>query len=332
MQSFASHSHTSSLRCIANEGKLLATGGADDRIIVYDMKLRKELCILDQHKGTINCLQFTKNNSHLISGGADGLLAIVRVGSWMLEKIWEKAHKGAAIIDIAIHPTGKLALTLGGDFTLKTWNLIKGRKAFAVNLNSKSSDAKSLSIVKFAPDGIHFVLAGGKYTEVWSIETGGIVTSIEHEQKVVCCVWFNDDMLVTGYENGKIATVNIKSNDINVIDGHDSRVKTINIHGSYCISSSSNGEVKVWDTDFEEFSKIETGCRITCCCVLPIDENKEHDSRNKAKQNDKKLTEEVANVGEKRAINTSGSNSTKLINKKKKRKSSNNWVVQDMKS
>lgn len=313
-QSFASHSHTSSIRCVTRRDKLIASGGADDRIIIYDMKSRKELYTLDHHNGTVNCLEFTENNSHLISGGADGVLAIVRVGSWMLEKVWEKAHKGTPITDIAIHPSGKLALTLGGDCTLKTWNLIKGRKAFAVNLNSKSSDAKSLSTINWAPDGVNFVLAGGKFTEIWSINTGGIVTSIEHEQKVACCIWIDDKSLVVGYENGKIATVDIKSQEINIFEAHESRVKTITKHENYFITACSNGEVKIWNKEFDEIIKFDTGCRITCSTVLPLKKPKEE------------LEEITSNKSAKRLLKSANVDKVK----KKKRKSSSNWIVEDI--
>lgn len=41
-QSFATHCHTSSVRCIDFHGKYLASGGSDDRICIIDMKTRKE--------------------------------------------------------------------------------------------------------------------------------------------------------------------------------------------------------------------------------------------------------------------------------------------------
>lgn len=299
---------------MVQSGPLLASGGADDRIIVYDLKSRKELYTLDHHSGTINCLRFTQNNSHLISGGADGALAIVRIGSWLLEKIWDKAHKGAPILDIALHSSGKLALTLGGDCTLQTWNLIKGRKAFAVNLNSKSSDAKSLQLIQWAPNGVNFVLAGGKYTEVWSIETGGIDTSIQHEEKVVCCIWATDSTLITGYENGKIATVDVKTGDIKMIDGHSSRVKTISKFKEHFVTSCSSGEVKIWNKKLVEILKFDTGCRVTCAAILPLQTVKT-ETEITAKGPATKRTSEESTQG-------------KGKRKKKKKSSTNDWNIE----
>lgn len=36
---------------------------------------------------------------------------------------------------VSVHPTGKLALTVGKDRSLRTWNLITGRSAFITNLH-----------------------------------------------------------------------------------------------------------------------------------------------------------------------------------------------------
>ena len=41
-QSFADKSHSGSLRCLAIQGKWVASGATDDRIFIYDMKSRKQ--------------------------------------------------------------------------------------------------------------------------------------------------------------------------------------------------------------------------------------------------------------------------------------------------
>lgn len=45
-QSFAVHAHIGSIRSVHATGKYLASGGADDRIYVYDMKKRQEVQVL----------------------------------------------------------------------------------------------------------------------------------------------------------------------------------------------------------------------------------------------------------------------------------------------
>jgi len=275
-QSFATHSHSSSIRSVCVSGNYLASGGADDRIFVYDLKLRKEHCILTHHNATISCLAFTPEHTHVLSGSTDGVLAIVRVGNWQLEKIWEKAHKGAAVLDVAVHSSGKLALTLGTDHTLCTWNLVKGRQAYIINLNTKSKDPKSLEHITWGPCGVRFILSGGKYTEVWSIDKGGILKAIEHTNKVICCTWISDDSLLVGYENGKLAHVDTETGKIQIYDGHNSRVKAVAKYEDYLVSAASGGDVKIWNTDMEMLAECKSGCRITCLCIASVVDSKEN--------------------------------------------------------
>lgn len=274
VQSFATHGHTSSVRCVSSAGKYLASGGADDRIVVYDMNSRKEHCMLNHHTATVTCVKFTIEKSHLISGSNDGVLAIVRVGNWQLEKIWEKPHKGAGIIDIAVHPTGKLALTLGSDHTLKTWNLIKGRQAYTINLTTKSTDVKSLDSIKWSPCGEHFILSGGLNLEFWNITTGGIANKYQFKSRVVCTFPLEDKVIAIGHENGEITILNIKNDTQNTVRAHGMRVKCLDSTENWLVSTSSDGRIKVWLYDgksLTEKASCSTGCRCTSLAlVLPV--------------------------------------------------------------
>lgn len=67
----------------------------------------------------MNTLKFVPDGSHLLSGGQDGKMTIISSKNWKIEKEWEKAHKGSVNF-IALHPTGKLAISMGSDLTLRT--------------------------------------------------------------------------------------------------------------------------------------------------------------------------------------------------------------------
>ncbi|XP_044749175.1 p21-activated protein kinase-interacting protein 1-like [Coccinella septempunctata] len=277
-QSFASHDHSSSIRTIDHCGQYVASGGADDRIIIYDFNTRKECHMLVHHVATVNCLSFTDKHTHLISGSSDGVLAIIRVGNWQIEKKWDKAHKGLAIYDVAIHPSGKLALTIGADSTLRTWNLVKGRQAYAINLMTKSKDAKSLEKIVWSPEGTYFILYGGKHTEIWNIEEGGLFKSIDYDKKVTSCIWLKSDKILVGHENGDLTIVKLDDCSKASIQGHDSRIKSLGKFGKWIVSISSNGEFKIWNSKLKEILKENTGCRPTCLSIIPTLKVKEEES------------------------------------------------------
>lgn len=82
------------MRCISIAGKFLASGGTDDKVVVIDLKTRKEHTVLMQHDGTINSVAFTHGGTHLLTGSDDGSIIVTRTGNWQVEKIWKKAHGG----------------------------------------------------------------------------------------------------------------------------------------------------------------------------------------------------------------------------------------------
>ena len=79
----------------------------------------------------INAMTFY-DKKHLITCAEDGKVCILKTGTWNVEKTLLKHTQG--VIDVAVHPSGKMALTIGKDRKLITWNLIKGRSAFVTNI------------------------------------------------------------------------------------------------------------------------------------------------------------------------------------------------------
>lgn len=266
--SIASHDHNKSIRCVAYSGQYLASGSADDRIIVYDLKERKECNMLTCHDSTVNCVQFTKDQSYLISGSADGSLALTKVGTWQLEKKWDKAHKGLPIYDVAVHNSGKIALTLGGDYTLRTWNLIKGRQAYAINLNSKSKEPRAIERILWCSDENHFLTYGGHHTEIWNINDGVLVKSIQHENKVTSSAWLSQTEFISGFEDGTISIIDItgKKKLSKKID--DNRIKAVEFYNNNIISVSSSGKLKILTMNLDNFISENIGCRPTCLTVI----------------------------------------------------------------
>jgi WD40 repeat protein len=135
--SYGFHCTAGSLKCIAvsKNGKYLVTGGMDERIRIFNVKDNKSLGELSSHTGAINALDFFED-SFLISGSDDCNVCIWRIYDWNCVHILG-GHK-LPINDVAIHPTGKMALSVSKDNTLKLWNLVQGRCAFTRRLRGNS--------------------------------------------------------------------------------------------------------------------------------------------------------------------------------------------------
>lgn len=98
---------------------------------IYDLKKRKDLGSLVQHNGAITALRFY-SRTHLLSASEDGTICIWRTRDWECMATM-KGHKGR-VNGLSVHPSGKIAISVGKDKTLRLWNLMTGRKASANKL------------------------------------------------------------------------------------------------------------------------------------------------------------------------------------------------------
>ncbi|XP_023703551.1 p21-activated protein kinase-interacting protein 1-like [Cryptotermes secundus] len=284
VQSFADHSHRASIRSVCANGKFLASGSADETIHVYDMNARKESGILVHHIGTVNCLSFSPNGSHLLSGGEDGSIAIFRTGSWQLEKVFAEAHKGEAVTLLSVHPSGKLALSVGTDATLRTWNLVKGRQAYATNLGkNRTGKGRAVSCLLWSPDGSMYVIAVGTEVSVYDVHTAGIMHTFQLAKKVTCICFSQVTQLVVGDEGGGLSVHSISDREqLNTFDAHKHRVKSVSFISikdkHFLASASSSGQIKLWNCKggkLREICHTNSDCRITCLLMLEAPQSRQ---------------------------------------------------------
>ncbi|KAK0162997.1 hypothetical protein PV327_006714 [Microctonus hyperodae] len=271
--SFATHSHISSIRSVSSQKHYLASGGADDSIYLYDMRTRVESGKLMHHDGTVNCVAFTPDASHILTCSSDGSIGIVRCGNWQLEKHWTSAHKGSEVNTLAVHPTGKLALSVGADGVLRTWNLIKGRQAYATNLVPRLKlDAKYITVLQWSPEGDKYLMAVNNKLDVYSVETAGICCEVSFDSKIVCVCFINDDLIAIGHEDGRIRIYNVmEKNMVFEVIGHEKRVKCLQYKDKFLVTASSSGEIKLWKFIKQKLKFLTSAtceARITCMTLV----------------------------------------------------------------
>jgi protein MAK11 len=127
----------SSLRALAvsPSGRYIACGGMDERIRLYDMTTNRSIGEISNQSGAINCLRFF-GDSYLLNGSEDNTVGVWRTNDWLCVHTLG-GHK-APINDLSIHPSGKLALSVSKDNTMKMWNLVHGRCSFTRRLKGSA--------------------------------------------------------------------------------------------------------------------------------------------------------------------------------------------------
>ncbi|KAI0343342.1 WD40 repeat-like protein [Trametopsis cervina] len=223
--------HISYIRAVAaspDGGKWLATGSGDEIIKVWDLRRRKEIGGLMQHEGSITHLSFP-SRSHLLSASEDGTLCLFHARDWAVLRTL-KGHKGR-VNSVAVHPSGKLALSVGKDRTLRMWDLMRGRGSASTKLGKEGE------LVRWSITGKLFVVQTLRTLDVYSTDMELLHTithpSRIHDIKFCKHVSGDGEVLLVAGEDKKVAVYNVPSDPeqpLHVIAemvGHENRVKAV---------------------------------------------------------------------------------------------------------
>jgi len=268
--SIADHAHAGSIRCITASDKFLITSGSDEIVKIFNLRNRTEHGTLSHNDGMINAMKFY-DKKNLITCGDDGKVCIIRTGTWKVEKTLLKHNLG--VIDIAVHPSGKMALTIGKDRKMVTWNLIKGRSAFVTNIKEVAD------FVRWSPDGQKYLVGFYKHVDVYSVADATIEFSIKLNGRSNDVAFLDDNTFALAGEMPHIEIYSMVTKELlHKFEAHETRVRCLSVINPSCLVSASNdGLIKVWkisrnDDTFEvnEEGRTDTKCRITSMQVHKV--------------------------------------------------------------
>ncbi|KAJ4476186.1 WD40-repeat-containing domain protein [Lentinula aciculospora] len=300
--------HVSCIKAVAASpgGKWLATGSADEIVKVWDLKRKKEIGGLMHHEGSITALLFP-SRSHLVSASEDGTIGIFHARDWSVLRNL-RGHRGR-VNGVDVHPSGKVALSVGKDRMLRMWDMMRGRGVSSVKLGKEGE------IVRWSTDGEMFAVQSGKEIDIYSTDMS-LLHSITHPSRLHDIKFYNrnnqegqvllasaEDKKISVYDflplpNGTDSAENGKSKKyspriIAEIVGHENRIKamqTLNIslpsptlltpssdnrihcHSTTILSTvSSDGKINVYDLGYLSRSNTEQSTTQTIQPVATYD-------------------------------------------------------------
>ncbi|XP_071964283.1 p21-activated protein kinase-interacting protein 1-like [Antedon mediterranea] len=275
---FTNNAHTGCVKTIASSDNFLASGSTDEMIQLFNLKSNCELGSLMHHKGSISSLCF-HDNKHMLSCSDDGTVCIWSTKDWDCHKVL-RGHR-SEVLSVAVHPSGKLAMSVGKDKTLRTWNLIQGRSAYITNLKAVAD------LVLWNASGTKYMVAIDNRVDVYLLETAMVISTYTFTGKILCAALIQDDYVVIGGE-GDIIEI-FKSDVPNPVclckwKAHTNRVKAMQhvaremtdggAVSNWLFTASSDGHIKAWQIDIEKISEkpcliaaVDTTARLTCLTV-----------------------------------------------------------------
>ncbi|CCE81830.1 Piso0_002505 [Millerozyma farinosa CBS 7064] len=308
---FHFEAHSLSIKAIDVARRYLVTGSNDELIRIFDLQKRKELGTLLGHQGTITKLQFSlegvpdnetisekaeKSGKWLLSASEDGKIMIWRTKDWEMFGVL-KGHKGR-VNDLAIHHSGRVAVSVSVDMTVRLWNLMTSKKAATLKIEGRDHLGQAPEFVRWSANGQYFIVGLLNQILVYNTSRAKIVKKVKFKTTLMCMEnWIIDgeEWLVLGQSNGVIEFYSHKKDFVVDLDtqeallesdlkpsftlrGHTNRIKDLALHREsgdiYLISVSSDGKIVVWDMDQQVRDQIavyDTGERLNC--VVACSEN-----------------------------------------------------------
>uniref|UniRef100_A0A7S2ZTF5 Anaphase-promoting complex subunit 4 WD40 domain-containing protein n=1 Tax=Rhodosorus marinus TaxID=101924 RepID=A0A7S2ZTF5_9RHOD len=263
------HAGCRTVRDIVVDGSMMMSAGVDDFIRIYNVQKRKEVGVLVQHNGPVNCLDIL-HRKYALSGGDDGELCVWRSRDWeLLRRL--RAHK-KPVLDAKFHPSGAAAVTIGGDRKLKLWDIVRAHEAFGTTLEN---DARQ---VEWMSKGDRVAIAHGRKISVFETEKGSIFCDMELPKRVLSMAVINRNRIAAVCEGGQIQILDVRTEkEAMNFAAHSSRIVGISAVGRLLFSADCRGSVRGWvmEKTGQPLCEKTLGKRINTLCAGTMSDDSE---------------------------------------------------------
>jgi len=219
-----------SLAMSPQDGALIATGGANNHITLWDRVIGRPVFDVKAHSGGVRALQFTSDGMFLISASADRSIRIWRVVKEprrqpRLEYQSNIVAHDDTVTALALSADDKTLASVSADGYLKLWRLDGGL------INRVRVCGQGVNALAFSPDG-KTLATGDEDGKIrfWNPANGASLPfNASHDRSVTTLAWSSDSrILVSGSTDKTVRYWNAANGQkLKSIAAHDGAVKAI---------------------------------------------------------------------------------------------------------
>lgn len=228
------------------DGRLIAVGGGDHKIRLYDAKTGKATAEISGHNGAINSVRFSPDGMQIASASRDSTVILWSVAS--REKVRVFAGHGDAVNVAVFSPDGTRLATASSDASIKLWDLKTGKE-----LRSLTGHTAGIEGLDFSRDGRTILSEAGDVTaRLWDAPTGRALRVLPSRDGTVAALAISPDARrgITTSDGHLWHVFDMRSGrDVMVLSGHERNGSCTAFTPDNCfvITGALDGTVRQWD-------------------------------------------------------------------------------------
>lgn len=232
-------------------GSLLASGGEDSLIRLWDPARNTTIQILSGHEDSVSRVIFSPDGTVLASSSKDKTIKIWNIAQGAKKGVLT-GHE-AAITSVVYSPNGELLASGSEDTSIKLWDLSNG------DMKTLKGHTKTVTSVVFSPDSS--LLASASWDSnimIWNTTNYQVEFEITNHTGHVQSLTFSSDgtMLASGGANAlsvpEVRIWNVTSGKQlqERLGGHNSPVTSVAFSpdDTFLVSGSEDGSITIWNT------------------------------------------------------------------------------------
>ncbi|PYJ98399.1 MAG: hypothetical protein DME23_12140 [Verrucomicrobia bacterium] len=128
-RAFRGHEGAVNAVAVSPDGKLVASGSADQTVKIWNLQTGQLVTNLVGHSGSVNCVSFSSDGIVLASGGSDHTINLWSLATHQI--IHAFTNHTAAVNALAFSPDGRWLASGSEDHSLRLWDMVSRRESVA---------------------------------------------------------------------------------------------------------------------------------------------------------------------------------------------------------
>ena len=180
--------HSTEINCLSfgpKSRQVLATGGNDFKVNVWQVGNASNIWTLGQNKSPVECLCFDAEEQYVVSGAMNGSIKVFDLNEGRLAR--NLSGHQVNTCSIQYHPYGEFIVSGSVDCSMKVWD-VRNKSC----IQTYSGHKKEVTCVRFSPDG-RWIASSGKDSQllIWDLVAGKLLSTIRVEPAYVTSFEFN---------------------------------------------------------------------------------------------------------------------------------------------